>query len=187
MAKKAKKSKASKTPVKKASKTSVKKASNTPVRKASKTPAKKAAKPAAKKLAKKTAAPVNLSGSALMSVSPGFTSNDAAASIVWYCDVLGFKIIEKWEHEGQFLGAQIGRDNVSFNIGQDDWKLGRDRVKGQGVRMYITTGPDIDAFAADIKSRGGVLDGDPQDGWGMRAFSIKDPDGFNLTFMTPKK
>ena len=146
------------------------------------------ATPAARKkpASKKTAAP-KPGGSALMSVAPGLTANDAAASIKWYCDVLGFKVVEKWEHEGQFLGAQIGSGQISINIGQDDWKMGRDRVKGQGTRMYIMMGPDIDAYARAIKSRGGVLASEPADNWGMRTFSINDPDGFKLTFMTMLK
>jgi catechol 2,3-dioxygenase-like lactoylglutathione lyase family enzyme len=120
-------------------------------------------------------------------VAPGFTANDAAASIKWYCDVLGFTVKERWEHEGQFRGAQIASGAVTINIGQDDWKLGRDRVKGQGSRMYIMTGPGIDEYAEAIKARGGRLDHEPQDGWGMRSFSINDPDGVKLTFMTPAK
>ncbi len=53
--------------------------------------------------------------------------------------------------------------------------------------MYIMTGPGIDQYATAIKVRGGHLDHDPQDGWGMRTFSITDPDGFKLTFMTMLK
>lgn len=147
---------------------------------AKKTAAKQA--PAKRKTARATKAAPKASGSALLSISPGFTANDAAATIKWYCDVLGFTVIERWEHGGQFLGAQIGSGAVSINVGQDDWKIGRDRIKGQGTRIYITTGPDIDAYAAAVKARGGTLAEDLQDGWGMRAFSINDPDGFKITF-----
>ena len=118
-----------------------------------------------------------------MSVSPSITANDAAASIKWYCDVLGFKVIERWD-EAEYVGAQIGLDSVVFNIGQDDWKQGRDRVKGQGMRFFIVTGPDIDAYAKAIKARGGVLASEPRNDWGMRAFAVNDPDGFKITFMT---
>lgn len=180
MAKKTKK-KAAKPAPKKAAKKSM---SKTVKKSAAKTGAskKKTAKPAAK--AAKAPAP---KGHALMSVAPGFTANDAAKSIAWYCDVLGFKVIERWEHEGQFLGAQIGSGDVLMNIGQDDWKMGRDRAKGQGTRMYIMTGPDIDKLADSIKAKGGTLDHEPKDDWGMRAFSVTDPDGFKITFMTRKK
>jgi catechol 2,3-dioxygenase-like lactoylglutathione lyase family enzyme len=144
-----------------------------------------------KKTAKRKAAAKNVPakvapkarGAALVSVSPSFTANDAEASIKWYCDVLGFKVVERWDTDG-FKGAQLRLDDVVFNIGQDDWKLGHDRIKGQGTRMFITTGPDIDAYASAIKTRGGVLANEPTSEWGMRAFSVNDPDGFKLTFMT---
>ena len=126
-------------------------------------------------------------GPGFLSVTPGFTANDAAASIKWYCDVLGFTVKERWEHEGEFRGGQIASGAVTINIGQDDWKLGRDRVKGQGARIYILMGPGIDQYAEAIKARGGRLDHEPQEGWGIRAFSISDPDGFKLTFMTEVK
>jgi uncharacterized glyoxalase superfamily protein PhnB len=141
-----------------------------------------AKKVVAKKVAAKAAPKPR--GSALVSIAAGFTANDAAASIKWYCDVLGFKVIERWEHEGRFLGAQIGSGGVVINLGQDDWKQGRDRVKGQATRLYIMMGPDVDGYANAIKARGGTLADGPKTDWGMRAFSINDPDGFKLTFMT---
>lgn len=166
MAKKAKKAKKSKQ--------TAKKKATKPVKKV----APKKATPKAKK-----AAPVF----GLLSVTPGFTANDAAASMQWYCDVLGFSIAEKWEIDGVSYGGRVQREQVSINIGQDDWKMGRDRAKGTASRMYIMTGPGIDDYAAAIKARGGVLDGDVVQDWGVRAFSINDPDGFKLTFMTPVK
>ena len=117
----------------------------------------------------------------------GFTANDAEASIKWYCDVLGFSLAERWEKDGTFLGGSVVHGGVTVNIGQDDWKLGRDRKKGQGVRVYITTADDIDTYAKAISSRGGTLDHDPRDDWGFRAFGITDPDGYKITVMRPLK
>jgi len=184
MAKK-KAAKAGKRPMKK----SVKKFAKKPVAKrvtkpaAKRTPNKAAPKKAAPKKAAKTKAPAQ-SGFALQSVSPGFTANDAAATIDWYCNVLGFTRGERWEYEGQFVGGEVKSGAIQINIGQDDWKKGRDRIKGQGTHTYIVTGPDIDTYANQIKARGGTLAQEPKDDWGMRAFSIDDPDGFKLTFMT---
>lgn len=175
MAKKAKKA----TKAKKAAKKAPKKPAAKKVAAKRKASPVKKAKPAKK--AQKIAAP---KGHALMSVAPGFTASDAEASLKWYCDVLGFTVKERWEHEGVFHGGQLASGSVVINIGQDDWKMGRDRIKGQGTRMYIMTGPEIDKYADAIKARGGTLDQEPADGWGMRTFSISDPDGFKLTFMT---
>jgi catechol 2,3-dioxygenase-like lactoylglutathione lyase family enzyme len=145
---------------------------------AAKTPSSRARKAA------RTAAP-RAKGPQDLSVS--FTANDAAASIKWYCDVLGFSVTERWENEGTFVGASLANGRATINISQDDWKLGRDRKKGQGVRVFITTADDIDTYATAITSRGGTLDGEPRDDWGFRAFSLTDPDGFKITFMRPLK
>jgi predicted enzyme related to lactoylglutathione lyase len=119
-------------------------------------------------------------------IAAGFTANDAAATIKWYTDVLGFKVLERWERDGEFRGASLGSGDIVINIGQDDWKMGRDRQKGQGVRLYITTNTNIDDYAAAIKARGGQLDQEPMDGWGTRSLGISDPDGYKLTFMSPR-
>ena len=145
----------------------------------------KASKASAKKPAAKSAK--TSGGSGLQSIAAGLTANDAMASIAWYCNVLGFTVKQRWESDGQFRGAELASGNVTVNIGQDDWKLGRDRAKGLGTRLYVQMGPEIDAYAARIKAAGGVLDQEPADVWGVRAFAINDPDGFKLTFMTAKK
>ena len=85
------------------------------------------------------------------------------------------------------MGGSVTHGRIEINLGQDDWKMGRDRKKGQGVRLYIATTADIDAYAAAIKARGGTLDHEPTDGWGMRAFGVSDPDGYKITFMRPLK
>ena len=78
--------------------------------------------------------------------------------------------------------------NVDLMIGQDDWKKGRDRRKGEGFRMYFETGTNVDAFAKGIQERGGTIEGPPEDRpWGYRDFSLTDPDGFKMTFGTPLK
>ncbi len=151
---------------------------------------KKAVRKAAKKAAPRRAArasarPARPNGYAPVAVTPGFTANDAARTIAWYCDVLGFSRKDHWEVDGVYRGGSVAFGNITINIGQDDWKLGRDRQKGQGVRIYITTGPDIDAYAGRIKANGGTLDHEPVDGWGVRSFSVSDPDGYKITFMRP--
>jgi uncharacterized glyoxalase superfamily protein PhnB len=135
-----------------------------------------------KKPSKKRRAPAKprpKSGALAMSeASPGFTANDLQKSLSWYRDVVGFVIEERWERDGVSLRA----GNVTFMLGQDDWMKGRDRRKGEGFRIYCTTTRDVDALAKGIVARGGTLDHPPTDQpWGMRDFSLTDPDGFKIT------
>ena len=109
----------------------------------------------------------------MRSAAPGFTVNDIAKSIAWYRDVLGFVVKQRWEHEGKLAGVELLAGSVRFMLGQDDWKKGRGRVKGEGFRIYCTTVQDVDRVAAQIKARGGTLTQEPRDQpWGIRDFAV---------------
>lgn len=118
----------------------------------------------------------------LRSAAPGFTVGDIEKSLGFYTGVLGFTPKERWERDGKLAGIEVVAGSVTFYLGQDDWKKGRDRVKGQGVRIYCSTVQDIDALAARVKAAGGTVTDEPADRpWGARDFSLVDPDGYNLT------
>lgn len=152
---------------------------------AKKTPAKKsaakktAAPRTAARPARKAAAPVK--GVAPNSATIGMTVDDVAQSMAFYCDLLGFAVKQRWEREGVLSGGELAAGDISLYIGQDDWKKGRDRVKGEGVRMYWSTNQDIDALAAAIKAKGGTLATEPKEEWGARSFDIIDPTGYKIT------
>jgi uncharacterized glyoxalase superfamily protein PhnB len=136
----------------------------------------RAARPAARRTRRK---PETLR---LRTVTPSFTVNDVDASIAWYRDVLGCVVEETWTHEGRVNSAMLRTGSVRLHVNQDDWKKGRDRRKGEGVRLFCTTVQDIDALAAQIKERGGRLTHEPMDQpWGTRDFGVIDPDGYKLT------
>jgi uncharacterized glyoxalase superfamily protein PhnB len=149
-------------------------------------PAKKksARKPARKAAKRRSARPVRKQPETLRlrKATPGYTVNDIERSLAWYQNVLGCHVLERWEREGKLMGASMRAGVVDFYLGQDDWKMGRDRAKGVGFRIYCTTSQNIDTIAAGIKARGGTLLHDPQDEpWGERDFAVADPDGFKIT------
>jgi uncharacterized glyoxalase superfamily protein PhnB len=123
----------------------------------------------------------------LRSTTPGLTVNDLGRSLAWYCDVLGCAVEDRWEQDGVLIGAELVAGDVRIALMQDDWQKGRDRAKGAGFRIYCTTGQDVDRLAAAIQSRGGALDSEPRDGWGVRSFGLSDPDGFKITISRPLK
>jgi len=142
------------------------------------TASRKSAAPTAKTLVKRQE-PESLR---FRSAAPSLTVNDIAKSLAWYRDVLGFTVKERWEQNGNLLGAELVAGGVTFYIGQDDWQKGRHRSKGVGFRVYCTTVQDIDALAGQIRARGGQLLEEPHDEeWGGRAFAVVDPDGFKIT------
>lgn len=113
---------------------------------------------------------------------PGFTVNDVQRSVAWYRDVLGCVVVDRWERDGKLAGATLRAGVVDFFLAQDDWRKGRDRRKGEGVRLYAVTAQSVEALAAAIKRRGGALLHEPQtEPWGERDFAVADPDGFKIT------
>jgi YD repeat-containing protein len=125
---------------------------------------------------------------ALSSASPSFTVNNLGKSLAFYRDVLGFAVEQTWDEEGEVTGVSLRAGSVSFMIGQDDWKKGRNRSKGEGFRMFCMTDKNVDAIAKAIAQRGGKLDSGPRDQpWGVRDISVTDPDGFKITIAAPKR
>ena len=171
-----------------------KKTKNTRSRTVSRTP-RKATRTPEKTAPRRASAPAarGQSGAlSLRSAAPSFTVDDIEASLAFYRDVLGFVVQKRWEEGGKLMGVEVVAGQVTFMLGQDDWKKGRDRVKGQGFRLYCDTDQDIDALAARIKEKGGTLAQEPRDeeweeGKAMRALTIDDPDGFKLTIAARKK
>jgi uncharacterized glyoxalase superfamily protein PhnB len=127
-------------------------------------------------------------GLTLSSVAPSLTVDDLEKSIAWYRDVLGLVVTDRWEYDGKLMGVEMRAGGVTFMLGQDDWKKGRDRVKGDGFRLYSQTTQDVDRLAGQIKARGGTLAQEPKDeSWGARVFSVDDPDGYKITIFKTQR
>ncbi|HEV2290397.1 MAG TPA: VOC family protein [Gemmatimonadales bacterium] len=149
--------------------------------------AKKSSRRPAKRAARKAAAPKRTprkqpESLRLTDIVVSITVNDLMRSRDWYRDLLGFTVAEEWKSEGQVLGMRLVAGRSTIMLGQDDFKKGRDRVKGVGSRLYLITTQDVDALADRVKARGQALDSGPLDQeWGAREFAVTDPDGFKLT------
>lgn len=115
------------------------------------------------------------------SLSASLTVKDVNASMVWYRDVLGFTVTQKYEREGKLRAVSLAAGVARILLSQDDGTRGLDRMKGEGLSLQITTTQDIDAIARRIKAAGGLLEADPVDSpFGTRVFRLKDPDSFKL-------
>jgi len=115
-------------------------------------------------------------------LAASLTVRDLGASLAWYRDVVGFALERRHERDGVLRAASMRAGSVRILLGQDDGAKGFDRSKGEGFSLMLTTHLDVDAVAARIEAHGGRLDSEPADTpWGMRAFRLRDLDGFRLT------
>ncbi len=111
---------------------------------------------------------------------PTFTVDDLQKSITFY-EALGFSIDERWEDNGTLLGVMLRAGKSEIGLSQDDWKKGRDRKKGVGMRLFIST-QHVDEIAERARAAGIHLNSEPHDTeWKTRAFELTDPSGFLLT------
>src|SRR5574340_270507 len=108
-------------------------------------------------------------------IVPTLTVDDLQKSITFY-EALGFAIDERWEDKGTLLGVMLRAGRTEIGLNQDDWKKGRDRKKGLGVRLSIVTTPgNVDEIARRAKNAGITLKSEPRDTeWKTRAFEVSD-------------
>jgi uncharacterized glyoxalase superfamily protein PhnB len=115
------------------------------------------------------------------SIIPSFTVDDLQGSIGFY-EALGFTVGERWEENGALLGVMMAAGRTQIGLSQDDWKKGRDRKKGIGMRIFLATTQNVDEIAARARSAGITLVSEPHEtDMNTRAFEVTDPSGFILT------
>ena len=114
-------------------------------------------------------------------LSTSLTVNDVQQSIRFF-EGLGFAVDDRWEENGKLMGVMMKAGEVMIGLSQDDWKKGRDRQKGVGMRLFVSTTQNIDEVAARARKAGVAIDMDPHDTeWGSRAFEVTEPTGFKIT------
>ena len=120
-------------------------------------------------------------------ITPTLTVDDIQESIRFF-ERLGFGVGERWEDQGTLVGVMMQGGDLEIGLSQDDWKKGRDRQKGVGLRLHLTTTQNIDQIAERARKAGVRLDTEPRDTeWGTRAFDVTEPSGFKITISSHKE
>lgn len=119
----------------------------------------------------------------LRSLSAGLTVNDLERALRFYTKGLGFIVEKRFEEGGRLTGVMLRAGTCELALMQDDWAKGRDRSKGEGLRLWLETVQDLDEIAERAEGYGARITEWPADrSWGARSLSLDDPDGFHLTF-----
>lgn len=121
------------------------------------------------------------------SLEASLTVRDLASSTGWYRDVVGFTVVREYRRDERLIAVALEAGRVELLLTQDDGAKGLDRAKGEGFSLQITTSQNIDDLAARMQARGARLDTAPFSMAGKRAFRLRDPDGFRLTFSSPRE
>jgi uncharacterized glyoxalase superfamily protein PhnB len=102
---------------------------------------------------------------------------DLAAALAYYRDRLGFTVRFTWGEPPYY---------ACLNLGDADLHLNTYAPVGKSIVYIFCTG--VDALHADLAARGANVTQLPAtEAYGMREFSVMDPDGHTLAFGEPWK
>jgi catechol 2,3-dioxygenase-like lactoylglutathione lyase family enzyme len=104
-------------------------------------------------------------------VLPELPFDNVAATVTYYCDVLGFRV--NYQQDG--LGV-LDRDTITILL-----RARSGEHKGTGL-FYVYV-DDADALYAELLEKGSRVQGPPDSRpWGLRDFSVLDLEGNRITF-----
>ena len=126
-------------------------------------------------------------------IAPSLRVKDMQKSLDFYTKTLGFQTTDKLTRQnGKIAHAAVGFDSPLIMLSPVEYvrtpQTKEDLAKnkpGVGVEFYIgTTGAKkLDAFFTEVKAKGATVINEPKtESWGDRLFTVKDPDGYALTF-----
>jgi uncharacterized glyoxalase superfamily protein PhnB len=122
-----------------------------------------------------------------LGLTPNLAVADLPRSLAFYRDTLGFELVATQPDTAPFVFAWLRQGPVTVFLNdaamvRADPKVGAHDAAGPGgIALYVTmTG--IDAFHGRISDAVSIVDPLETKFYGMREFTITDPDGFVITF-----
>ncbi len=152
-----------------------------------KTSAAKRARKSATKKSKKSARPARKSRPALELAGEKLTFNhamvyakDVQRALGFYRDLLGFKLVDEFRHEGMPVYARLrapgGDGTIALHLAGPGTSLASD-----GVRLYFEI-RELDDFCRKLQAKGFYITQLPRMmPWGWRHAYLNDPDGHEIS------
>lgn len=126
-------------------------------------------------------------------IAPSIRVKDMQKSLEFYPNTLGFKTSDKLtSKDGKIAHASVGFDSTlimlspvaNVRTSQTKDELAKNK-HGVGVEFYIGMNgfKKLDEFFTEAKSKGVQVINEPKtEFWGDKIFTVRDPDGYALTF-----
>jgi glyoxylase I family protein len=113
---------------------------------------------------------------------------DMQTSLKFYCDVIGFEVVDKTEHDWWAM-IRLGDARLMLNTAYEDdkrpTKAEAKRMRGHNdVSLYFEF-HDLDSLHAHLRDKGCQVKPPAKTGYGLMQMNVKDPDGYELCFTAP--
>ena len=112
---------------------------------------------------------------------PIFAVRDVRASIAFYRDVLGGRSEWLWGDPPSFAGIRVGQVQVMFNQQPEL------ASKIEGHQHHFFTELLDEQHAAHVAAGAPIIEPIANRPWGIREYTVRDPDGYHLRFSGPLK
>ena len=125
----------------------------------------------------------------MSNLSPTLAVRDMKETIEFYKDTLGFKMGMAFPDPNNPEYADLSKDGmVLMFIPAQNVGISSDEKLGTGVNFYFEIDGDIDQYYTELKGKGVQVSVEIKDEpFGIRDFTINDPNGYQLTFNRPAK
>jgi glyoxylase I family protein len=113
---------------------------------------------------------------------------DMPTSIAFYVDVLGFEIVHQSKPGRDFGWGLLELDgtqlmlNTAYDEGERPPAPDPARIAAHADTIIYFGCPDVDGAYAHLRETGAEVNPPQINGYGFKAISLKDPDGFELVF-----
>lgn len=129
----------------------------------------------------------------LESMTPLIQVFDMTTSVAFYCNVLGFELVQRSQEGDHFDWCLLRLDDIRLMLNTAYEKEFRPPLPDPArVAAHDDTGlfclcRDVDAAFAYLKSKGIRLDPPKDAPYGMRQLYLTDPDGYVICFQWPSE
>jgi catechol 2,3-dioxygenase-like lactoylglutathione lyase family enzyme len=121
-------------------------------------------------------------------VTPNLVVSDLDRSLAFYRDLLGFGLVTTVPEQAPFVFAWLQRDTVNVFLNSEA-SAKMKTVAGTNMLFITINAPDrasgIDGLFDTVKDRAPVTMTPTDQFYGMREFTITDPDGYIVIFAQP--
>jgi catechol 2,3-dioxygenase-like lactoylglutathione lyase family enzyme len=110
---------------------------------------------------------------------------DLERSVAFYCDSLGFVLVNEWKPDGKLAWSRLKRGTAALMLQQstDEDGPAAGRGRGRGVEFFFLC-DDAGALHAEFTTRGLDLKRPTVAFYGMNQLFLQDPDGYQLCFQS---
>lgn len=122
-----------------------------------------------------------------MKLEPLLYVSDLQAAVKFYCQVLSFDFGEYYPNAVSATYASILIDGHKLRLVQGGERIPsfhKHGTCGSGIQLFVQV-PNVDEVYGEVKGRAEVAEEIEDKRWGDREFTLRDPDGYLISFYTP--